>query len=128
MQQSKAIIIGSIIIGACIVAYLGYMITHDRAIAEAARQEQQQQFDYEKKAEHNRLMQHTHDLSLHTYELKFGHIEGLRLRAYESGVLAEGVETACKKLSLSPKLCEILEKNRQALFDPEITFTRPSAQ
>lgn len=43
MQPSKAIIIGSAIIGACVLANLGYTISRDRAVAEAARREQEQQ-------------------------------------------------------------------------------------
>lgn len=42
MQQSKAIIIGSTIIGACVLAHLGYMIYRDRPVAEAAVVRKQQ--------------------------------------------------------------------------------------
>jgi hypothetical protein len=43
MQPSKAIIVGSTIIGACVLTQLGYTISHDRAVAEAARRAQEQQ-------------------------------------------------------------------------------------
>jgi len=128
MSASKAIIIGSSIVGACILAFLGYTISRDRAVAEAARREQQQQFIGEQKAEHNRLMKERYDLRLDTYERQFGYVERLRLEAFTYGVRAYGVERDCKEESLSSKRCEALEKNRQALFaDGEVTFTRPPA-
>ena len=124
MEQSKAIIVGSVIIGACILAYLGYTISHDRALAEAARREQQQEFIDAQKAESSRLQAELHDLRLDAYERQFGRIERLSLEAFEYGVRAYGVETACKKQSISPKRCEALEKNRRALFDgSEAHFT-----
>jgi hypothetical protein len=129
MQQSKAIIVGSVIVGAWTVALLGYTVLRDRAEAEAAQHERQQQFVDEQKAEQNRLKEKLHDLRLAAYERQFGRAERLRLEAFEYGVRAEGVEVACVKQSLSPKRCETLEENRQALFaDGESTFSRPLAQ
>jgi hypothetical protein len=126
MEQSRAIIVGSAIVGACILAFLGYTIYRDRAAAETARREQQQQFIDEQKAEYNRLRNRLHYLRLDAYERQFGYVERLRLEAFEYGVRAEGVEMACKRQSVSPKRCEALEKNRQALFaDGEPTFVRP---
>jgi len=129
MQQSKAILIGSAVIGACILAYLGYTISRDHAVAETARQEQRQQFIDEQNAEYNRLKGRLHDLRLDAYERQFGRVERLSLEAFEYGVRAEGVETACNKQSIPPKRCDALEKNRQALFaDGEPTFLKPSAR
>src|SRR2546422_22118 len=69
------------------------------------------------------------DLRLDAYERQFGGAERLRLKVFEYEVRAEGVEAACVKQSLSPKRCEALERNRQALFaDGDSTFARPSAQ
>ncbi len=124
MQQSKAIIVGSVIIGACILAFLGYNISRDQAEAKAVQQEREQQVVEERRAERNRIDERMHELRLDEYERTFGHLERLKLVAYELGVRAEGVETACRKQSLSPKHCETFEKNRKALFD--ITpFIRP---
>jgi hypothetical protein len=128
MQQSKAIIVGSVIIGACILAFLGYTIRRGRADADAAMH---QQFIAEQQAEHVRRqsrLKEYHDLRLDAYEREFGHIERLRLEAFEDGVLAEGVGTTCKKLSLSPNRCEALKNNWQALFARDSKFARPSAQ
>lgn len=134
MQQSKAIIIGSAVIGACILASLGYTIFRDRAATEAAQREQQQQFADEQKREYNRLKGRLHDLRLDAYERQFGHVERLRLEAFEYGVRAYGVEKACREQStdarytISPQRCEALERNRQALFsNGEPTFIKPSA-
>ena len=41
MQQSKAIIIGSMLIGACVLAHLGYTIYRDRPMEETAVVKQQ---------------------------------------------------------------------------------------
>lgn len=103
MQQSKAILIGSAVISACILAYLGYTISRDHAVEETARQEQRQQFIDEQEAEYNRLKGRLHDLRLDAYERQFGRVERLRLEAFEYGVRAEGVETACNKQSIPPK-------------------------
>jgi hypothetical protein len=43
MQGPKAILIGSIIIGGCVLTHLGYTIWRDRSVVEAARQEQETQ-------------------------------------------------------------------------------------
>jgi hypothetical protein len=43
MQQSKAIIVGSAIIGTCILAVLGCTITRDRDRAKAAEELQRQE-------------------------------------------------------------------------------------
>ena len=130
MQQPKAIIVGLVIIGACILAFLGYTILRDRAEAEAdaARQMHQQLIAEQQARRQSRLKEH-HDLRLDAYEREFGNIERLRLEAFEDGVLAEGVETTCKKLSLSPKRCEALKNNWIALLaDRDSKFARPSAQ
>jgi hypothetical protein len=124
MQQSKAIIVGSVIIGACILSFLGYNISRDRAEAKALQQGREQQLVQERRAERKRLDERMHELRLDEYERKFGHLERLKLVAFELGVRAEGVGAACKSQSLSPKHCETFEKNRQALLD--ITpFVRP---
>ncbi len=39
MNQSKAIIVAAIVIGASVLTHLGYTVYHDRSVAEAARQE-----------------------------------------------------------------------------------------
>ena len=124
MQQSKAIIVGSVIIGACILSFLGYNISRDRAEAKALQQERERQLVEERRAERNRLDERMHELRKDEYERKFGHTERLKLVAFELGVRAEGVEAACKGQSFSPKRCETFEKNRQALFDNS-EFTRP---
>lgn len=43
MQASTAIIIGSTVIGACVLANLGYAVHHDQAVAEGQRRERDQQ-------------------------------------------------------------------------------------
>ena len=43
MAISKAVIIGAVIIGACVLANLGYTISRDRAVAETTRHEQERQ-------------------------------------------------------------------------------------
>jgi glycine/D-amino acid oxidase-like deaminating enzyme len=134
MQQSKAIIIGSAIIGACILAYLGYTISRDRAVAEAERQEQEQQHLAQQQAHYNRLKEELHDLRLKAYERQLGRIERIKLEAFEYGVRADGVEKACRDESTDPRYtisaerCDALEKNLNALFaDGESTFVRPPA-
>jgi hypothetical protein len=63
-ERLGRLIVGSAIVGACILAFLGYTIYRDRAAAETARREQQQQFIDEQKAEYDRLRDRLHDLRL----------------------------------------------------------------
>jgi signal transduction histidine kinase len=126
MQQSRAIIVGSAVVGVCILANLGYAVFRDWAMAEATRKELAQQIIDEQSAESNRIRQRIYDLRLGAYERQFGHIERLRLEAFSLYVRAESVAAACEKQSLSAKLCGALEKNRKALFAAgEAKFMRP---
>jgi hypothetical protein len=126
MQQKNAIV-GSAIIGACVLAHLGYTVFRDSASAEAARLEQRRLFTLEQKAEYNGLSGILHDLRLEAYEQQFGHAERLRLEAFEYGERADGAQEACRKQSIASERCEASKKNRQALFDGVATFIKPSA-
>jgi hypothetical protein len=43
MKPTTAILLAAAIIGACILAHLGYLIAHDRSVAEANRRQQEQE-------------------------------------------------------------------------------------
>jgi hypothetical protein len=117
MQQSKAIIVGSVVIGTCILAFLGYTISRDRARAEAARQLQHQETLDALDAQYNRLKEEGYQYRLDAYEAEFGYDERRFLEAYVSGVRGYGlIQRACYELNLSPKGCDAMEKNRQILF------------
>jgi hypothetical protein len=125
METPKALILGAVIVGACMLALLGYIVSRDRAVAKAESERQRQAVTDAIRLESEAIRARLHGLQLEAYERKFGHVERLLLEAFEYDVKAYGTERVCREQSIPLPRCEALEKHRLALYDGDAPFIKP---